>query len=347
MAKNGKRVRQIDVANALGVHQTLVSAVLSGNFNNSTVRVSRDKVDEILNAAKKMGYKPNRAAYELRGGKSSVIGILMPAPSLSFISERQMRLIVLEQIANQRGYRMMIGHIQNPDIAENYVDDFISRSVEGVLCLQHELQGDKNSIVKSLSRIENVVYLGLPAGVEDAHCVTMDHCDGIIQAVHYLASKGRKRIALALAGKKFRPMIERMEGYKLGLANERMAFDPELIWVGPEKVVPQPEYMRSIYKKLVSEKKADAVIASNDDWAIMLMKHLHSRSIRVPEDVAVIGYDNLRVSAMTTPSLTTIDGREEAVGSKMINMLLDLIDKGSVDQKVVTVKPKLIPRESA
>jgi DNA-binding LacI/PurR family transcriptional regulator len=347
MADKIKRVRQIDIARAVGVHQTLVSAALNGTFNNSTVRAPEEKVKEIIRVARQMGYKPNRAALELRGEKSYIIGMLMAPPSLTFISERHMRLIVMEQIACEKGYRMMIGHLLKPEHSENYVNDFISRGVEGVLCLQHEMQGVESSIASHLSKIDNVVYLGRPAGVENPRYVSMDHSSGIFQAVNYLFSKGRKKIGLALAGRKYTPMIERMDGYKKGILETGLESGDDLIWIGPEKVVPKAQYMESIYQELVVDKKVDSIIASNDDWAIILIKHLQKKGVRVPDDIAVVGYDNLRISELVSPALTTIDGREEVVGQNMINMLFDLIENGRTQRDQIVVKPELVSRESA
>ncbi len=350
-----KRIRQIDIARKAGVHQSTVSFVLGDGYKTGgktgTVRVPPETVEMIRKIASEMGYKPNRSALELRGQRSFVIGMLMQPPGQRFFYERFARLLVMEQIAYQRGYRIVIGHLFSAHQQINdYVDDFLSRRVDGVLCLAHYLGNQSHIITGRLSVLPNVVYFNKPIDVQNAHYVGTDYSDGIEQLIAHFVSKGRKNIGIALMGKKYYPMAERIKGYESGLKRVGIEYDEKRVWIGPETMHLTDELLEQMVAKLVDTAKVDAIIAADDEWACLIMKKLHNMGIRIPEDIALSGYDNMSMSTLVTPSLTTVDCNYELIGKAMIDMLLELIEKPDKEKaKMQThfiIKPRLIVRES-
>ncbi|OHB49927.1 MAG: hypothetical protein A2Y10_09115 [Planctomycetes bacterium GWF2_41_51] len=316
-----------------------------------TVRIPPETIEMIQKIASEMGYKPNRSALELRGQRSYVIGMLMQPPGQRLFYERFARLLIMEQIAYQRGYRIIIGHLFSARQQINdYVDDFLSRRVDGVLCLAHYLGDQSHLITGRLAVLPNVVYFNKPLGVSNAYYVGTDYSDGIEQLIAHFVSKGRRNIGIALMGRKYYPMTERIKGYESGLKKADIEYDEKKVWAGPETMILTEELLDQMVSKLVETAKVDAIIAADDEWACLIMKRLHNRGIRIPEDIALAGYDNMSMSTLVTPSLTTVDCNYELIGKAMIDMLLELIEKTDSEkakmQKHFIVKPRLIVRES-
>jgi LacI family transcriptional regulator len=351
--KKNRPVRQIDIARKVGVHQTAVSAVLKEfhtTDEKNSPKIPEKTAQFIRKTALEMGYRPNISARELKGHRSHIIGMLMQPPAKRFYGERHSRLVNIEQVAYQRGYRIIIGHLLNPkEQIDGYVDDFLSRRVEGVLCFSHELPAAPGLISKQLSVLPNVVYFGRPQKLSNANYVRIDYSNGIQQAIRHLVSKGRKNIGIALMGKLYSPMIERLKGYRKGLKDAGMSIERNKIWFAPETTVLTEEMESNLIEKLIIDEKVDSIIAANDEWAFLLINTLQNRGIKVPDDVAIVGYENMSISQLSRPSITTVDCDYELAGQEMINMLLELMENPNAKHSgnTVAVKPKLAVRDSA
>lgn len=342
--------RQIDVARKAGVSQSTVSFVLNHPDAVRRYRIHPKTAQRIKTVARELGYRPNMAARQLAGAHSRVIGMLMSAHIPPPTYERLARLqIAMESLAYRRSYRIVIGHFCDDQQIQAYADDFKSRGVEGLLCLHHETITSFEAIPRSLSMLSNVVYLDKPSVIKNPCYVQTDYAEGIRKAVRHLVKRGRKTIGIALAGARFRAMSERLRGYRESLKEARIPSSSGLIWVGPDEVDPRQEFMDRIIQQLVVKHGAQAILASNDMWAIQLIRALDRWGIRVPEDVGVVGYDNLEFSRLMKPELTTIDHDDQKIAREMFRMLMSLIEKkeGRDAVREVTVKPRLVVRESA
>lgn len=344
-------VRQVDVARAVGVSQRAVSVVL-GQSDSAGVRVSEATATRIREAASRLGYFPHRAAQQLKGKRSCVIGVLVGAAE---VEANYHRLSRMEGLARKLDYRFMIGHVRNRDDLASYADDFQAHMVDGVLCLRHELTAaNQTAIPPQLAAMPNVIYLDPPQGLRDAWYVKLDRADGIRQAVAHVAD--RRRIALVFASQSdpkrhSTPIRDRVDGYREGLAALKRRVDPALIWMHPDLALTdeRPGLIRRAVDELVEGRHADAIIASNDDVAAALIKELKSRGLSVPRDVAVIGYDNLSIGRVLDPMLTTVDPDHDRVATLMLDMLMARVrgEKVSPAMRRITVPPRLIVRESA
>ncbi len=345
-------IRQIDIARKVGVSQRTVSAVLGSTTANG-VRVSPDTARQIREVADRLGYTPYSPAQLMRGKGSGLIGVLIGD---SEGSAQQRRLALLDRLLWREGFRLMIGHLHAPRDVDAYVADFLGRGAEGVVCIRHEFPASSSSYVpERLSRLRHVVYLDPPSGITNACFVQPDRRTGIRQAMAHLAGCGRKRIGLITdnpnrAGRRGTPMRERLAGYTEGLADAGLAFDPVLIR-GDKRLAEidlYPHLAGIMVDDLVLQNGADAVLANNDAVGVRLIKALQAKHIRVPEDVAVIGYDNDPVSLVTTPEMTTIDHDHHRVAHELTDMLTTLVINGKLpkggNQRMVA--PKLMVRGS-
>ena len=341
-------IRQTDIARKAGVSQATVSLVLDGKSGGRRVgETTRKRIEQV---AKEMGYLPNNAARQLRGGRSGLIGVLVGIGAAPVIFAR---ISALERAALQRGYRILIGQLgEDLDLATQYISDFIARRVDGAICMSHEHPGHPGALEKILTRLPNVVYLRQPA-IKDAHFIHVDAADCIHQAIDYLLNTGRQRIGTIILNNFHQANRHRRQGYIEAMQRHALILDDNLIWVGDDSLLPHPHEVSNakadeVVETLVGCHHADAIIAINDDWAAQLIKAIRRRGLRVPQDVAVIGQGNFKIASFFDPEITTLDPQNDLFAEAAIDLLTELIEKGSEDAKEsITVKPKLIIRQSA
>ncbi|MGH7213774.1 MAG: LacI family DNA-binding transcriptional regulator, partial [Tepidisphaeraceae bacterium] len=193
------RPRLVDIAAKAGVSPPVVSTVLRGDgadlaaSTSGNIRVAPETAERIRRIAREMNYRPNVTAQLLRGRKSDVIGVLIGvgSPALNFE-----RLAAIEQAAYQRGYRLMVGQFRgDSDRIARYVQDFLDRHVEALICFHNPLPEHDDRVVELLEQIPGLVFQ-TQSLVEGACRVDVDRAAGATDAVKYLASKGRRRIGL-------------------------------------------------------------------------------------------------------------------------------------------------------
>lgn len=329
------------ISRATGLAVTTVSEILRNKPGYS--EATRAKVME---AARKLSYRPNSAARQLRGGRSGVIAALIGQdnPQANFD-----RLAALERVAYSRGYRLMIGQIHGAeDRLEEYMLDFAARGVDGVFWL-HQPFATKDEVPADVAgRIGNIVSLDHPSG-PGGGCVRIDYAAGISQAIAYLVRGGRKRIGLAVAaaGVKGDPLFARLQGFKQGLQEQGLPFHKERVWVGDRAETPNAAHLQDVIRQLVSGEKCDAILASNDVWAAELLRTAKRGGLRIPQDLAVVGFDNLMFAALCDPALTTIDQQHEAFATAAVTMMEQMLSSKEAQQREVVIQPKLVVRESA
>ncbi len=345
-------IRQSDIARAVGVSQRAVSVVL-GQSRSEAVRVSPDTAKRIRQAARRLGYHPHLPAQQLKGVRSGMIGVLIGAAEV-FTNYR--RLAIMEALARRHNYRFMIGHVREQRDLDHYANDFRARMVEGVLCLRHELTlGERGGVGHALASMPAVVYLDPPRGVRQPCHVMLDRADGIRQALDHLHQRGRERVGLLLAGAadpqaQTFPIRERLRGYRQVMAQRPGGVNEQLIWCEPALEMPEqrlPLIERAL-DHLIEAQRADALIAANDEIAALCLKVLKLRGRRVPQDVAVVGYDNLAIAQAVDPELTTLDSDHHQVAQLLLDMLLAQLrgDELPPAQRQVVVRPRLLVRGS-
>ena len=143
-------------------------------------------------------------------------------------------------------------------------------------------------------------------------------------------------------------MQQRRQGFAQGLKDSGLAPVSGQVWVGDMVEQPSPELVGRALDQLLGQAQVDAVIASNDIWAAALLKSLRARGRRVPDDVALVGFDNLNFAALLDPALTTVDQGHEEFAARVLDLMERRPGEGSAKQvkKSPVVTPRLIVRES-
>jgi DNA-binding LacI/PurR family transcriptional regulator len=253
----------------------------------------------------------------------------------------------LEQAGIERGLRFIVGQVHgDPRLSARYLDDFESRGVEGVLCIVDLRRQYLDELRPLFDGRQNVIFHGRPLTTEGL-CVRVDTEDGVRQSVAHLVDRGRRRIGLLLSSSADEFMAFRRAGYLAELAERGLSCDERLIW-SAEADIPDESSIDRAIEVLVIDRRADAIIAADDVWAVRLIQRLKQRGLRVPDDVAAVGYDNLDLATVIEPALTTVDQQHAAYAAAAIEMLSHVAAGESIEpeQRIVTIRPRLVVRES-
>lgn len=337
-----KPTRLKDIAEKAEVSRTAVAGVILGTGGDH-VRVSDKTRQRILSVAAELGYRPNKAARTLVGGRSGIIGVLVDSRAPALFYEC---LGHLDGLAMAKGYRLLIGgqHDSLAGVVE-HMHDFAAYGAEGGIILSHDYPDFRKEINQLIRLMPNMVCVGNP-GYSEAVFVEVDIAAGVRQLMEYFFTKGRKRIGMVLSGFSPRPCALRYQGYLEGLQIHGIDLDPNLVVIDEKAAEMNGFDVDATLDQLVVTQKVDAIIAQNDLVAAALISTLHQRGLRVPEDIAVAGADDSPMSRFYIPPLTTIRQVPEKVAAAVFDLLLQLIEKTTPEVGQVSIQPEVIFRES-
>lgn len=354
----GKPPTLTQIARLTGVSRWVAGQVINGGRGNS--RVSASVAERIRQTAQELGYQPNPAARVLRGDRSHIFGLLVASagdPLTSFLVQylntEAVKIGRHTLISNTMG-RGQIGQRE----FGYYAEEFARQRVDGVFCLVHSwMPRDRRRL---LEQHPNTVFFESP-DIPSACYVTIDREEAARLAVRHLVERGRRRIGLAVMTASRPACLARRRGYASELAAHGLSADDRLIFTGVEHGIefalhnrltrkwefPMERLDRAI-DLLVGGQQADAILAHDDYWAAALIKRMRRRGLRVPDDVAVVGYLNHYLADWTDPALTTIDPRHRVAARLMVRMLETMASGGTLPEngRVGKIRPRLIVRES-
>jgi DNA-binding LacI/PurR family transcriptional regulator len=329
-----------EVAARAGVGRGTVSRVINGSS-----QVSDTTRTAVLKAVDELGYVPNRAARSLVTRATDTIALVVSESQERVFGEPFFGQIVRGISGALAGTRRQLV-LTMTQSGESGVDrlnleSYLSRQhMDGVLLLS--LHGDDPLQEQLASRGVPAVLGGRPAGPVKLHYVDADNAGGAAEAVAHLARAGRRRIATVTGPQDMAAGVERLHGYRVALGTAGLGYDPVLVATGDFSEASGFEAGKAL---LESAPDVDAVFAASDQMAIGVMAALAAAGRRVPDDVAVIGFDDVPISRHVTPSLTTVHQPIQEMGAAMVHLLTDLIDGRPVAD--VVLDTHLVVRESA
>lgn len=327
-----------DIAKALQVSTSTVSRALRGSYE-----ISPETKKMILEYAESVNYRPNPIALSLKENRSRAIGVIVPEIANHFFSQA---INGIEAIAYNRGYHVVIfqSHESFEREAVN-IQHVIARKVDGLII---SLSGN-TSDVKHIEDLEKenfpvVFFDRVPENV-DGHKVVADNYKGAFMATEHLILSGRKKIAHITSPPLLSITIERLAGYKAALEKYQIPYDDELVkycGFGSE------EGHRAV-RQLIQDKKPDAFFTASDRLALTCFAAVKESGLRIPQDVAFIGFTNLKVANLLDPPLSTIVQPALDIGQTAAELLLDTIEKKSKgkDYRTVTIPTILESRASS
>jgi Transcriptional regulators len=323
-----------EVAKKAGVSVATVSRVLNGN--PYVKQETRDKVMEVI---KELNYSPNLSGRILRRNETKVILILLPTISNPFYSRA---VTGIRNVADKMGYLTMICNTESDVNKEREFLNLIKyKQADGAIIMSQEL--DIHELEEMGSHFP-IVQCFEYRDSKSISYVSIDNEKAAYEAVSYLIGLGHKRICLVGCTAPYSSALQREEGYKKALQDANIDLDPDLIIRG--------DYgFTSGYNcggKLTELKEMPtAVFAISDMQAIGVIKSFKNKGIRVPEDVSVVGFDNVVFSAIYDPGVTTVSQPAYKIGSRAMKILIGQIKEEKCKPQQVLLKHELIVRESA
>lgn len=328
-----KKTTMADIARAAGVSKATVSMVLS----KKDVSISEETKSKIYKIAKELSYIPNSVARSLSTNKSFTIGIIIPDITNPFFAEISR---AVEDSANSRGYNVILCNTDNEIKKERkYIELLISKLVDGVIFISG---GNSNRNIEIINN-NNIPFVLVDRDIEgdrDDYGVYCSSDDGIKQAVQYLYSTGKRNIVFVEGPAELEISKIRLQDFKritseYGLYKKENIFESSFTIEGGMAAV----------KKIIEEvKDFDSIFFSNDLMAFGGIKALYRMGYRVPEDISVIGFDNIKISEFFEPELTTVSQPIYDMGMEACRLLIDVIDGKDIEEKQVYFNSKLVIR---
>ena len=320
-----------DVAREAGVSTSTVSRYLSG-----TIPVSEARRTVIQTAIDKLGYRINTAARALASGRSGTIGVLTQDIASPYYGQV---LRGIEQGLAGTGYAPLIvsGELELKD-ERACIDMLIARQVEGLIAMSHFLNAKE---LRDVAKRVPLVAVGNPVRGARAHPIVLDNENGAKLAMRHLIELGHRRIAHIAGPTSHAHSAARLAGYKAALEEAGIPFDPDLVLPGDFHEEAGSEGIRILIERGTP---FTAVFATNDQTAMGARLALYRLGLRVPEDVSLVGFDDLPGTALLTPPLTTVRQPGSEMGRQAAHAVVALI-RGE-RPRTVKLEQTLVVRES-
>lgn len=321
-----------DVAKKAGVSITSVSLVLNNKPNNLSEKTKK----RIFQVAKELNYMPNYFAKSLKTNKSRVMGVLLPTLTNPFFSAFASQL---NFFARKAGYTILINEY-NPDIGnvQDAIAIFLKYNIAGVIIIQFNLSEEISLILSDLNIPFVIADNARDFPNKDYSSVLVDNFEGGVIATEYLIENGHKKIGCYTGPLEFLSTQERILGYEHALKEHDI--DEKFFYEGNYGLGNEDEALTYFI-----ENQCSAIFSLNDVMALGLYKAARKKNIIIPDQISIIGFDNIDVSELVFPELTTIDQSLNHISENAINILIKNI-KNNKYHKDVLIKPKLISRNS-
>ncbi|SFD47198.1 LacI family DNA-binding transcriptional regulator [Clostridium uliginosum] len=329
-----KKVTIMDIAKKVNVSKTTVSMVL----NNKEINVSDETRKKIFKSAKEMNYIPNTIARSLSTNKTNTIGIILPDIENPFFA---MMAKTIEDTAEKLNYNVILcNSYNNTAKEEKYVKLLISKLVDGVIFAAGG-KSEHNLNILTSNKVPFVLVDRYVESINEYSGVFCSNEQGIKLGVDYLYSKNKRKIAFVTGHKDLKIGEIRYNAYKK-IAEELGVYDEELI-IRDDFTIEGG--MNSTKKLLALNKKIDAIFYSSDVMALGGFKVLIREGYRVPKDISILGYDNINISYILEPELTTISQPIYEMGQSACELLVNMIN-GTTENLTISLNPTLIERDT-
>jgi DNA-binding LacI/PurR family transcriptional regulator len=328
-----RETRLEDVAKACGVSYQTVSRVV----NNSPAVADKTR-RKVLHAIAELGYRPNLTARRLATRRASLIG--MVGSNITYYGPAQV-MVSIEETAKRAGYNLMFARVQQPSRAEltAAITDLCAHQVDG-LVLGVPTEG-KIDLVRKLCR--QTPFVTLDAVVApDVPSLIVDQKHGVQLSVRHLLELGHQRVACISGPPNWPPSGERRYAWEQTLRKAGLEPGPciEGDWSA------ESGYLAAKSLLDLGRQNFTAIVAANDQMALGALRALHDHGVDVPDDVSVVGYDNLPEARYFSPPLTTVRHDFAGQGERCIAALLRMINGEPIDLPIPWLRPELAVRES-
>ena len=334
MKNQTSKVTIIDIAAEANVSYATVSRVI-----NHDVHVKQETRDRVLQTMGRLGYVANRQARSLAGGRTNTIGVLIPDLGTGYIGEI-IRGIDAELGLSDLDLIVYTTH-RTASKEANYVTNLATGMVDGLILVLPRSPAD---FIGILTKQNFPLILIDHQGIgPDCPAVGAANWQGGFTATEYLIKLGHQRIGFITGWMDLGCALDRLDGYRSALRTNHIPDAPELIYEG---TFFQPDGFNGASILLDLPNPPTAIFASNDVMAMGVMDAIRQRGLRVPDDVSVIGFDDIPQASLIRPALTTVRQPLEKMGRVATQMLLELLSKSQKKIGRIELPTELIIRDS-
>ena len=323
------KVTITDVAQRAGVSVTTVSNLL----NNRVERMRASTKERILNAIDELGYKPNQAARQLKTGHTPIIGLIVPSVANPFYG---VFARYVEEAALVQGFQVLLGNSDRNQARElAYAEELWGFGIRGIIF---------GSSLENFTHLADLIDQGLhlvafdrPTQATDQitiDSIGVDNVQGARLATKHLLSLGHRRIGFVSGRIMTVSRMDRLHGYRTALAEAGIDFDPQLVWEGPstdfDDSVAVDLGRQGTHILLTLDDPATAVFAINDMYAFGVYAGAQDMGRHIPHDLSVVGFDDIVLTEVVQPALTTIRQPIKEIATAAVNRLLERL-QGTCD----------------
>jgi len=334
-----KQITIRDVAKEAGVSRQTISRAF-----NDKGEISPETKQHVLDVAQRMGYRPSGLARSLTTNRTYTVGLLIPDISYHFYS-----LIAkgVETVSSAAGYGLYLANtLRDIQRETQALDTLWDRRVDGAILYASFLS--PGQLAEYVERYQHVVFINcqtVPDGKGKIATINVDDTFGAQTAVAHLLENGHIRIAF-LSGPEFSVSGRRRRaGYEQAFKAHGLTADPNLVY----ECFPDIEGGYEIAQQLLEDHpEVTAILAYNDMTAVGAMRACQDRGIKIPKEIAIIGFDDIPLASILRPSLTTVRIGKQDLGQQAMTTLLAMIEGKSDEiatEQIIT--PELVIRESA
>jgi len=328
-----------DIAEKLNITASTVSRALKDH-----PRISSETKKAVLRVAQKLNYQPNHIAAALRNGKSNIIGIIVPTVDRSFFSSV---IRGIEEIANTSHYNVMI--CQSYDIYKKEVatvEALLNARVDGIIASHGKETKDFSHFLKAKERGVPVILFDRYNNDLEVSQVVIDDYLGAYKATEHLIQQDCKRIAHFTSTLNISIFTERLRGYREALVNNGLKYDESMVI---SSNLQAEDGRNSMLQLLKLAEIPDGIFSASALSIAGAMQVLKEKNIKVPEEVALIGFSNESFMLFTEPPITAVDQHSMRMGNAAAEIFLEEVSSDRlkfIPQKIV-LKPELIVRQSS
>jgi LacI family transcriptional regulator len=335
-----KRVTSKDVAEQVGVSRTTVSLVLN---NVPGIQISPETRQKVLDAANELGYVPDATAQALASRRAKAIGLVMTRSPHHIASDTFLPQIMsgMMEVVRNHKLRMLFEYVEEEHQDYAYLELARAKHIDGMILLTPRLD---DAGLKMLEEVDiPTVLMGEIKG-SNLYSVDVDNQAAALQAVKYLLELGHKRIAcITHAPFTYTASPERISGYKKALVQAGIRTDKDLIRYAD--FTPESGYT-SMKSLLSSKKKFTAVFVASDNVAMGAKAALREAGMQIPDDISLVGFDDIPWSQYADPPLTTVHLQAQELARRACLVLMDLLKGREPEAKRQIVETQLIVRKS-
>jgi LacI family transcriptional regulator len=338
MAATRARATITDVASEAGVHPSTVSRVLNGHAGSTIRPATRERV---LAAADVLGYRPSALARSLRLQRTLTLGMLVPDITNPFFSSI---IKGAEDAARERGYNLILCNSEDqPEREAAYLQLLRERQVDGVLIASSQMADET---IEGL-RADSFPFVLVNRAAQDGEdlAVVVDNHAAAVEVVAHLAALGHRRIGHIAGPQNTTTGRDRREGYEAGVRAHGLAHEPAL--VVEADAFSEDAGDRALGMMLAGPARPTAVFAANDLIAVGMLQRLRRIGVRVPDDLSIVGFNDIPLAGLLEPALTTVRVPQLAMGVAGAHLLIDRLEGRPIGEIRLTLPTELIIRASS